>query len=59
MTYRLSDVLREIGTISVPSRKGEVEFAYDENEGELHVIYKEHNPDGTYTGPDVWTFQID
>lgn len=55
----LEDIAREIGTVTIASRKGEVRFDYDDADGSLVVIYSEHNPDGSYTDPITWLFSLD
>lgn len=56
--YDLKRVLKEIGVIIVPSKKAEIEFAYDDDSEELFVIYKTHKPDGTYSDADVYAFRL-
>jgi hypothetical protein len=59
MNYSLKEVLQEIGTITVPSTKGELSFVFEEKDDELFIVYREHKPDGTYTESDVYTFTLD
>jgi hypothetical protein len=55
MNYTLSEVLRQIGHVNVPSTKGDLSFAIDED-GFLWVVYREQLPAGNYTDPDTYKF---
>lgn len=56
MNSDLAGILREIGTITVPSKKGEISFEIVDED--LVVIYKEHKPDGSYTDEITWIFEL-
>lgn len=57
MPYNLSEILKEIGTLTVPSIKAEISFSQSSDDT-LWVSVRTHNPDGTYGDHQSWKFTL-